>query len=345
MHISSAINSRKSLGQHRYRKFHLPNINRNWGAAERSSGHVWKGEEGGNDMSWLCRGYITHIRLILDSNRWAGGVPAPAPGDLDSSLSPAPNFLCSLFSPYLYFLICKINEGGPTCSPTVLPALAFLDALICQVGQSAAVWPTGKCDHGPERHTGRWSPSAIPSVIVKDSLSQLLGFATIFRYRVLPGSSVGRSSNSEPQPRFNQCDALVMSTGLLWRIWPNFTYVGPVLLSHARSEDMGSQLPSLLPPQPMPLGHFSCRKCAWLRLATPEAWFRPLKENLACSLSLSHPVPPCPTRMADLGESCWLAGLLFAVKEGSVNVIMKPLVMTLSGLLFCMYWTHLQILS
>lgn len=93
MLISSAVNFRKSLWQHGYRKFHLPNINQDWGAAEGSSGQVWKREEGRSGLSCVIS---VHCR------------------DLGSSLTCAPDFPCNLrqaSSPYLSFLLCKINNG------------------------------------------------------------------------------------------------------------------------------------------------------------------------------------------------------------------------------------------
>lgn len=160
---------------------------------------------------------------------------------------------------------------------------------------------------------------------------------------MLPGSSVGRFSNSEQWPHFNQCGSLLIkagcSEGYDWTLHVLDKYC---LTSGLRTWE-ASCSPSLFP-QSIPWGHFSCSKWAWLRLFTPEAWFRPLEKNLPCS-PLSHSVPPCPTRLANLEESFWLAGFFLVVVEGFDNVVIRPLVMALSGLLFCMYGTHLQILS
>lgn len=144
------------------------------------------------------------------------------------------------------------------------PQLWHFDSLICQVGQAAADWPTGKCDHEVlERKAGRQSPfwDSFSDRKEKTELKSL-GISVIFKYHMLPDSSVGRSS-TRATVIFQLI--LLMKAGLLWR--PDWTLhvLAQCYCLTPGLEDVGGQLPSILLPQPCTLGHFkqSVPGCGW----------------------------------------------------------------------------------
>lgn len=147
----------------------------------------------------------------------------------------------------------------------------------------------------------------MPSVTMKERkrLDQIVGFAIVFKYHRLPGSFVGRCSNSQQWPCFNWCDALLVKAGLLGKIWTNSACVGPVVVSHAGSEDLGTWGASYPPfsfPSPC-LWATSLAESVPVETDHPGAWLRPSKDNmvlLAFSLSFCSSLS---YRMTSLGES------------------------------------------